>query len=116
MSLKPPYTPMPVTDIQVAFPADVSDLMPEYEEIPEDFRRECGDARPWIAFQRQWFFSGLRGVEIVAKPGVDKGLALRHLKVIQGSFEPQHEHKEAAVAFLASLWLEQVELPAAGAR
>jgi hypothetical protein len=35
---------------------------------------------------------------------VDGELAIRHLQVIQASFEPKHEHKEAAVAYLASLW------------
>lgn len=106
-----PYTPQPVTDIELAFPANVSHLMPSYEDVPQHYRRDRGEAKPWIAFQRRWFFHGLGGVTITAKPGIDKTAALRHLAAIQGSFEPSHEDKEAAVAYLASLWLEPVRLP-----
>ena len=102
--------PQQVSDVDMAFPANVSQLMPTMAEIPEDFRRERGEAAPWVEFQQRWFFKGIRGVTIVAKPGVDKAAALRHLATIQGSFEPQHEHKMAAVAYLASLWFEPVDL------
>jgi hypothetical protein len=43
------------------------------------------------------------------KEGVDGNLAFRHLSAIQRSFTPKHEHKEAAVAYLASLWFEDVD-------
>jgi len=43
-------------------------------------------------------------IEFRVAEGVDGGLAIRHLQVIQASFEPKHEHKEAAVAYLASPW------------
>ncbi|TAK93776.1 hypothetical protein EPO05_06940, partial [Patescibacteria group bacterium] len=94
-----------MSDLQVAFPASVADLMPAYDDIPEDFRRNRGEARPWIRFQQDWFFRGLPGAVFTPKDGIDKATAMRHLAVIQGSFEPKHEHKEAAVAYLASLWL-----------
>ena len=112
MSLKAPYLPQPVSDLELAFPAGriMSDLMPAMADIPEDFRRDQGDARPWIRFQQQWFFRGLKSVAITAKAGIDRAAALRHLAAIQGSYDPQHEHKEAAVAYLASLWLEPVDL------
>jgi len=109
VSLQLPYEPQPVDNVRLAFPASVTDLMPDYNAIPEDFRRGRGGARPWIKFQQQWFFKGLKGVDIRAKDGIDRAAALRHLSTIQGSFEPQHEHKEAAVAYLASLWLEPLE-------
>lgn len=112
MSLKAPYLPKPVSDLELAFPAGriMSDLMPAMADIPEDFRRDRGNAREWVRFQQQWFFRGLKTVDIVAKPGIDRSAAIRHLAAIQGSYEPQHEHKEAAVAYLASLWLEPVEI------
>lgn len=113
MSLVPPYVPQPVDDLALAFPAHAIEMMPAMADIPEEFRQDRGDARPWIKFQQRWFARGLKGVAITAKNGVDKNTALRHLALIQGSYEPQHEHKEAAVAFLASLWLEPVSLPAA---
>lgn len=106
--LEPPYFPQPVDDLRIAFPAGVTDLMPRHEDIPEDFRRDRGEARPWIKFQLKWFFSGLpAGTKFSARSGIDRDAALRHLKAIQGSFEPKHEHKEAAVAYLASLWFEE---------
>jgi hypothetical protein len=98
--------PHPVSDVQVVFPANLGELLPPYEDIPEDFRRERGDARQWIDFQRQWMFRGVSKAALTPRPDVDVDAALRHLKVIQGSFEPKHEHKEAAVAWLASRWFE----------
>jgi hypothetical protein len=105
----PPFKPQEVDDILMAFPAGAAfrSLMPGMDQIPEDFHRDRGDARPWVEFQRRWFYDGIAAgkVAITAKPGIDKTLALRHLTAIQKSFEPRHEHKEAAVAYLASQWL-----------
>lgn len=94
--------PTEVSDVTMAFPADVLDLMPAYEEIPNEFKRH---GNPWTKWQGEWFFSGLKGFP-AAKPGIDVQMAGRHLSCIQGSFQPKHEHKQAAVAYLASLWLE----------
>lgn len=107
-----PYHPQPVDDLRLAFPANVAELMPSYHDIPDDFRRGRGGAAQWVRFQRDWFFRGIKGVKLIPKDGIDPNQALRHLKAIQGSFEPSHEHKEAAVAYLASLWFE--EPPARG--
>jgi len=41
--------------------------------------------------------------------GIDQNKALRHIKAILGSFEPKHEHKEAAAAYLLSLWFKSVK-------
>ncbi len=104
--------PHEVTDAQVVFPADLGDLLPPWESIPENFRKHYGDdeSRPWREFQSKWFFSGFDRSAITPRSDVDMDKALRHLKVIQGSFEPKHEHKEAAVAWLASRWFEAVTL------
>jgi anti-sigma factor ChrR (cupin superfamily) len=60
-----------------------------------------------VEFQQKWFFSGLKNEDMpTAKDGIDFNDAMRHLGAIQGSFEPKHEHKQAAVAFLASKWLD----------
>jgi hypothetical protein len=96
--------PTDVSDVDMAFGGGVRKLMPPYDEIPDEFKRS---SNPYVRFQQSWFFSGLKKDQIpAAKPGVDQKKALRHLSTIQGSFEPKHEHKEAAVAYLASLWLE----------
>jgi hypothetical protein len=98
--------PHPITDLDLAFGAAgrcVSDLLPAEKDIPEEFRR---DSNPYVRAQRKWFFSGIDHRVFVPRPGIDKNLALRHLQAIQGSFEPQHQHKQAGVAYLMSLWFE----------
>jgi hypothetical protein len=96
--------PIDVNDLDLAFGGDVKTLMPSYDAIPDDFKR---GSNPYVRFQQQWFYSGLKKEQIpAAKQGIDQKKALRHLGAIQGSFQPKHEHKEAAVAYLASLWLE----------
>lgn len=98
--------PSAVDDASLAFGGDTNKLMPRYDEIPEEFTRHGGN--PYIEFQRQWFFRGLDEADIpAARPGIDRRAALRHLDAVQRSFRPKHEHKQAAVAYLASLWLEE---------
>lgn len=97
--------PIEVSDLEVAFAADVSHLMPAYAEI-KDWAR-TPEAQPFIAFQRTWFFQGLAGdTELHLKPDINYTKAIRHLRCIQGSFEPKHEHKEAGVAWLLHQWSE----------
>lgn len=97
--------PMEIDAATAAFPASVEKLMPKYSEIPDEFKRWPGG--PYVKWATKWFFSGLQREEIpAAKEGIDQAAALRHLSAIQRSFQPKHEHKEAAVAYLASLWLE----------
>lgn len=105
--------PTPVTGLDIAFgPRSLRTLLPAYDSIPEEFRRNRGEARKWIEFQQRWFFEGLpKGTEFVCKAGIDKNAALGHLKAIQSSFEPSHEHKQAGVAYLASLWFDDVRIP-----
>lgn len=91
--------PQDVTSIDLAFPARVSHLMPEYSFLQaQDIPRFA------IDWQRKWFYEGLDKFP-EAREGVDQEKAMRHLACIQGSFEPKHEHKEAAVAWLAHKWL-----------
>lgn len=93
-------------DAKVAF-RDISHLMPAYDEIPEEFKGVYSKNK-FVKWAAKWFFQGLKKEEIPeAKEGIDKNKALRHLAVIQRSFAPKHEHKGAAVAYLASLWFEE---------
>lgn len=94
------HLPTKVGDVDVAFPASVKHLMPSMEEIPKEFQR---GRTYWSTLTSEWFFRGLKSLP-TSKEGVDRNQALRHLKCIMGSFEPRHEHKEAAVAYLMSLW------------
>jgi len=99
-------TPQPITRALEVFPASVSHLMPKYEEIPEEFRNRNSQNK-WLQFQRSWFFNGLNTTGLVSKKDIDLVTAIRHLSAIQRSYEPKHEHKEASVAYLASLWFEE---------
>ena len=42
------------------------------------------------------------------KQGISLSLALRHLGACLSSWEPKHEHKTAGVAYLMSLWFEDL--------
>lgn len=96
--------PQEIDQATAVFPASVSHLMPSYADIPNEFKRHNGTK--WNQFQSQWFYKGIRTEGLKPKDGIDKDAALRHLKTIQGSYEPKHEHKEASVAYLASQWFE----------
>jgi hypothetical protein len=100
--------PTKIDDATRAYPANVKHLMPTYEEIPKEFKN-FNTRGGWVSWQMKWFFEGLKKEEVPnAKEGIDCNEAMRHLAAIQGSFEPKHEHKAAAVAYLASLWFEEV--------
>jgi hypothetical protein len=88
------------------FPANIMHLLPEYKDIPEEFHM-CTGTNPFLKLQSKWFFEGIKLEDFPpVKTGIDFKLAIRHLTAIQRSWEPQHEHKCAAVAYLMSLWFE----------
>lgn len=105
---KPDFSkPKKVDTVAMIF-GDTEGLMPALTDIPAEF---CdGGSSPWLKFQAKWFYEGLAAddmAKLVAKPGIELNTALRHLKTIQGSFNPKHEHKVATIAYLASLWFEE---------
>jgi hypothetical protein len=85
---------------------NVMRLLPAMSEIPPEFRVLHGGNK-WLAMQQQWFFRGICAHGLKPKEGVSKDDAIAHLSMIQESFAPQHEHKKAAVAYLASLWFTE---------
>lgn len=102
------YPIQEIDDLTLAFATNVEHLMPAYADIPADF---CRMSNKWNRIFRRWFASGLsEKAEFVPKPGVDAAKALRHIGAVMRSYEPQHEHKEAAVAFLLSEWFDDVRL------
>lgn len=101
--------PREVSDLLIAFPARVMDLMPDRVFCEEALRAMPDRGRQWIEFQRRWFSLGLpKELVVDLHEGVDGEMAFRQLKAIQGSFEPKHEHKEAGVAYLASRWFREI--------
>lgn len=115
MSLPAPYDPVPVDKVRIAFPAGVvADLMPAEDEIPPEFwNRNAWTGEPataWVSIADSWFHSGLPAtVEFHMKDGIDGQTAFDHLRCVMGSFEPKHQHKIAAAAFLLSTWCHKVE-------
>jgi hypothetical protein len=95
MSIKPADTDM----LDLAF-GRIDGLLPAMKDIPEEFFHARG---VWCKWQEDWFYSGLKRYPI-PKDGIDIKRAMAHLKAIQSSWSPQHEHKQAGVAYLASLW------------
>lgn len=121
MNLTKPYLPQPVDDVTLAFPAMVEHLMPAWEDIPDDYK----GTNEYSDFLRQMLFTGLNytyfaylpakvdadapGGETLEDeddaPRLDGEEIWRHLSAIAGSFEPKHQHKEAAITYLCSLWM-----------
>ena len=95
-----------IDNIEMVFPGDVSRLMPAWEDIPEEFKYGKGK---WSKIASDWFFNGLKKLPFKPKEGVNQSNALRHLKTVLGSFDPEHGHKIAAVAYLLSQWFEDAE-------
>lgn len=95
--------PIAVTDRDMAFGGKCTEILPPMAEIPTEFHRQ---GSVWLDWQSDWFYNGLKRYP-VAKAGIDLNLAMNNLKCIQGSFAPKHEHKQAGVAYLASLWFER---------
>lgn len=93
--------PQEVSDQLMAFPAidEQSELLPSMKDIPRDYP----DRKRWLRFQQDWFFRG-KFPDLLIKEGVDPNKAYRHLCCLQSTFGIKHEHKEAAVAWLASKW------------
>ena len=93
-----------IDDVMLSFPASVSHLMPKQEDIPEVYKDVRGTI--WNKLFNDWFFCGVTDLQLTPCKGVDKEKALHHIRAIMGSFEPKHEHKERAVAFLFGEWFE----------
>lgn len=100
--------PRRVTDADLAFPTSTRDFLPAYDEIPAEFRR-IDSANKWSRLVSDWFFAGVKLGKLTPKDGIDAQSALRHVGYCMRSWEPKHEHKEAGVAYLLSLWFDDIE-------
>ena len=96
--------PTDVDAVDLAFPGSVHHLMPKYDDIYEEYDRGSKWSNRLFS---DWFFRGIESVDgLVVRDGIDKAKALRHIKTVMGSFEPKHEHKEAACAYLFDKWFD----------
>ena len=103
-TLSKPYLPVDIWANSYA--PNVEQLMPPAEDIPDEFGN---DSHIWVEFVREWFYSGLNK-DLVLYPveTIDPDLAFKHVAHILSSWEPKHEYKMAACAYLMSLWFESV--------
>lgn len=101
------HKPIHVDDLDVVFGGKAMQILPKYDEIPDEFKSWNNKYNKWAS---GWFLSDLKEIP-EAVDGVDQNLAMRNLACVLKSFEPKHEHKTAGVAYLASLWLEIPEQP-----
>lgn len=97
------YLPKELTALDVAFGVGAEKIMPPYSQIPDEFKR---GRTKWNDLVNDWFYCGVSDLEVTPKEGIDKQKALLNIRAIIGSFEPKHEHKEAACAYLLSLWFD----------
>jgi hypothetical protein len=95
-----------VTAVELAFPANVVEFMPQWEDIPDEFKHGSTKENELVC---QWFFRGVKHFRLTPREGVDGNKALDHIQMILGSFEPKHEHKEAACAFLFREWFSSID-------
>lgn len=99
--------PVAVSRVQQAFPADLGDLLPPLDLIPEVFQK--GRAGHVSTYARAMAIGRIdESLALIKRDDVDSEVAWKHLCTIAGSFEPRHEHKEAALAWLISLWFRDV--------
>ena len=104
--LAEPWTPQAVNDVTLAFPAQIENLIPDPKDIPDEF----WDGNAWTEFASYWFNYGLPAdTKAFMRTGIDGATAFRHLQAIKGSYQPKHQHKLAALGFLASRWMYGVE-------
>lgn len=96
--------PTDIDQVTMVFPGSVRHLMPSYDAIRDEYDR----GNKWSnRLFSDWFYSGITSVDgLVPKEGIDKTRALRHIRAVMSSFEPKHEHKEAAVAYLFDKWFD----------
>lgn len=101
------------TKLDVAFSTDDLSWLP-MEKIPEEFKSSFNK---WARIASRWFFNGLPGgTEFVPKDGVDVHKAMMAIRCALSSFEPKHQHKEAAVAYMLSEWFSDIKVPEAQSR
>lgn len=97
-----PQIPMEVTDVELVFGGrNIKELLPDWKDIPKEFKE--GDTK-WNKLFTKIFYFGEAPGTIETVEGIDPQRAGRHILAIMKSFEPKHEHKEAACAYLMSLW------------
>lgn len=104
-----PRLPINISKPDVVWGGKVNEILPPYNEIPDEFKSRYGK---WNKIFSDWFFKGLpEGTNFIPKPDINKDLAIANIYCVMKSWAPKHEHKEAGVAYLMSLWFEDIQIP-----
>ncbi len=97
--------PIPeIKDLNILF--GIIKYMPKRESLPDEFKQFPGRTK-YHDFIAKWFFDGLTEDDLnrlKPKEGVDSKRALNAIGAILRSFEPAHEDKESACAYLLAEW------------
>jgi len=107
-----------VTDGEISF--GTTKGLPPYDEIPDEFKPVVKISFPgkkvpkdgperWMQLFNDWFFNGLKDLNLTPNSGVDLEKALRHIKAIMKSWACDHGHKEAGVSYLMSQYFEHAD-------
>ena len=97
-----------IDEVPLAFPADVWDLMPDYNsELLTPYWNSFHSES--VKIVSRWFFQGLENPKFYPKEGVDAEKAIRHITAVMRSFQPKHEHKTSTCAFLIDEWFDKIE-------
>lgn len=77
------------------------DHIPAWNDIPKEFKH---GKTQWNDLFNEIFFKGATNLKLAPKQGVDTHKAMAAISSIMRSWDPKHEHKEAACAYLFSEW------------
>jgi hypothetical protein len=105
-TLKEPYSPVPVMDIDIVYPVKVLHLMPPWSEIPAEFHMTSDNK--WVKLFERLFYEGAKSLSLFPKDGIDPQVAWRHLRCMMRTFSTAHEYKTAAAAFLMDRWFNDI--------
>jgi len=101
--------PYDFSDVDKAFPVNVVEHMPPWDEIPDEFKRW---SHPAHKVADRWFFNELvhndPKPDFHPKPGMSAELAFFHIHTVLSSFQPKHEHKIAGAAVLIDRFFAKI--------
>ena len=97
--------PLEVSTADLTFGGSMKRLLPGWDDIPDEFKFGKTVENEFFS---DLFFSGVKNQEFTPREGINTSKALKHVMAIARSFEPAHEHKEAACAYLLNKWFEDI--------
>ena len=98
-----------VSEANMAFGGNIKTLMPPNSEMAE-YRKDWFSGKTWgFNLFNDMFYRGLTKLSLHPKEGIDSAAAFKHIRSIMVSWEPSHEDKTAACAYLFEHWFTGAE-------